>query len=274
MVNETFTPHLIDEFASNAFVNAGLVYKNEVVEKSNTNIFSLIKTEYKIPLAIYSPMNTPLQSYTDGYFSCTISPFNHQYIKSKNSEWVSFNLEISGKQKFDIKGILNQLSDYFILKATLPKTEAIIEISNFTSFSVNSKYFNLLQKVGINNYLIAFSKENIVTLKQSGDLFLNNNLSQTTDKSTIFDMWRSQIDVLDNILIETLNQRMQIVNEMGNHKKQNNLPLFEPQRWQQIVNSRKEMAHATEIDVEMITKIFEAIHLAALRRMIEIEFKN
>ena len=56
---------------------------------------------------------------------------------------------------------------------------------------------------------------------------------------------------------------------MGAYKSEHEMPLFEAGRWQEILQSRKKIAKTKNVDEELISNIFEAIHLSALKKMLE-----
>jgi len=66
---------------------------------------------------------------------------------------------------------------------------------------------------------------------------------------------RKQIDKIDKSIISLLAERMKIVKEIGRIKKENNLPVFDKSRWQEVIKSKK----------GFIKKIWKIIHEEALK---------
>lgn len=72
--------------------------------------------------------------------------------------------------------------------------------------------------------------------------------------------FRSQIDVLDSKIINVLNERKDIVEEIAKFKQKNSLTIFQLERWFEILRTRKDEATRLGLDFHMTTEIFEVIH--------------
>ena len=72
--------------------------------------------------------------------------------------------------------------------------------------------------------------------------------------------FRKQIDILDCQIIELLNDRKKIVEEIANFKNKNKLTIFQIERWFEILESRQLIASHLELDHQMVAEIFELIH--------------
>ena len=72
--------------------------------------------------------------------------------------------------------------------------------------------------------------------------------------------FRYQIDVLDSKIINILNKRKDIVEEIARFKEKNSLTIFQLERWFEILRTRKENALDLGLDSHMTTEIFEVIH--------------
>lgn len=71
---------------------------------------------------------------------------------------------------------------------------------------------------------------------------------------------RTLISDLDFQLIELLSQRMKISQKIGALKKNNNLAIFQPERWKVITEYAVQKATETNMSPEFIEKVFKAIH--------------
>ncbi len=71
---------------------------------------------------------------------------------------------------------------------------------------------------------------------------------------------REQIDKLDDKIINTFEKRMKIVEEIGRHKKENNLTILQSRRWDDILNKRINLGGKKGLSEEFIQKVFKAIH--------------
>lgn len=81
---------------------------------------------------------------------------------------------------------------------------------------------------------------------------------------------RHKIDSLDQELIDTLAARMKLVNQIGEYKKDNNVTVFQLERWQEIMQTRPDWAQKQHLTSEFITEIFKAIHDESIRLQTDI----
>ena len=71
---------------------------------------------------------------------------------------------------------------------------------------------------------------------------------------------REKIDKLDQNIVETLNLRTDLVEEIAKFKLENNLTIFQLERWFEILYKRREQAINLGMDPKMVRDIFELIH--------------
>lgn len=90
--------------------------------------------------------------------------------------------------------------------------------------------------------------------------------SKDRDFITILGELREQIDHVDKELFEIIAQRMDIVEKMGLYKKQNNVTVFQKNRWQEISDSRTKWAEDLGLNPEFMWDLFKLIHDASIRR--------
>ncbi len=93
---------------------------------------------------------------------------------------------------------------------------------------------------------------------------LINNLQIRNSDISKFDdemgRHRTLISDLDFNLIELLSQRMKISQKIGSLKKDNNIAIFQPERWKVIAEYANQKADETGMSQEFIEKVFKAIH--------------
>jgi len=71
---------------------------------------------------------------------------------------------------------------------------------------------------------------------------------------------RTQIDVIDNSLIDTLGKRMKIADEIGKLKKQKNVAVLQSKRWNEILGKMILEGEQRGLSEEFVLKMFKAIH--------------
>ena len=72
--------------------------------------------------------------------------------------------------------------------------------------------------------------------------------------------FRNQIDIFDESIIDLLNNRKEVVEQIANFKHENRLTIFQIERWFEILNTRKENAKSLALDEQMVEDIFTLIH--------------
>ncbi|HOV12242.1 MAG TPA: chorismate mutase, partial [Bacteroidales bacterium] len=259
----------IDKFGSDSSTNQGLVIHNKNINNITPQLLGMIREKFNLPFAFYNTTNLEITSdFTEG-FSALIFRYDKRKIHHTESGMTCFKITKCLQPEDQNKWILDQLIDYFAFRNVYPQKEVVARIDNLTFPSLSIHFFMIMQKLGIRNFMVPFSLKNLSFIKELNKYF--QEYSSENEKGNIpeLEQWRSQIDVLDNNLIDILKQRQEIVHAMGTYKKQNNLPYFNPERWIEILKTRKVVAGNLNIDQDMIEKIFTAIHLNNLKTMIE-----
>jgi chorismate mutase len=71
---------------------------------------------------------------------------------------------------------------------------------------------------------------------------------------------RTEIDKIDFEVLELIASRLKLIQEIGIYKKENNITIFQPERWAQIVESRKKYGKEIHLSEEMILDLVKLIH--------------
>ncbi len=71
---------------------------------------------------------------------------------------------------------------------------------------------------------------------------------------------RSEIDELDQQILETLSHRMKVVKNIGALKKEHNVAVFQPERWEEISKNIQKEGEKLGLTAEITQKIIEVIH--------------
>jgi chorismate mutase len=74
------------------------------------------------------------------------------------------------------------------------------------------------------------------------------------------DQLRAQIDDIDHNVIEILAQRFKLIEEIGTYKKENNTTILQPDRWLEILKSRKELGVSLNLNEKFIDELLKLIH--------------
>lgn len=84
------------------------------------------------------------------------------------------------------------------------------------------------------------------------------------------EMLRNRIDALDNELLEVLSSRMDIVREIGNYKKENNVTALQINRWAQLMEERVKLGQKLNLNKTFTQILFQLIHEDSVRMQTEI----
>lgn len=71
---------------------------------------------------------------------------------------------------------------------------------------------------------------------------------------------RTQIDVIDNKLVEMMGKRMKIADSIGQLKKKNNVAILQNKRWNEILGKMILEGEDHELSEEFMLRIYKAIH--------------
>jgi chorismate mutase len=80
------------------------------------------------------------------------------------------------------------------------------------------------------------------------------------------DSLRGDIDELDSQLIEVIAQRMNLVDDIAELKKDNDVTILQVSRYQEMLEDRLDKAEKLKVRPEFIKLIFEQIHQNSIKR--------
>lgn len=94
--------------------------------------------------------------------------------------------------------------------------------------------------------------------------------SENLEYKENIDELRARIDGIDRDLLDLLADRMKVSDEIGHYKKQNNITILQPNRWDKILEKVFVKGEEKGLDSEFLEKIFKAIHQASIDRQTKI----
>lgn len=77
--------------------------------------------------------------------------------------------------------------------------------------------------------------------------------------------FRNMIDDIDDELLNVLKKRNTIIEQIGDYKKQQNITIFQLERWKEILQTRKLMAEKIGVSSELTEKICWVLHDESIR---------
>ncbi|HKJ79177.1 MAG TPA: chorismate mutase [Prolixibacteraceae bacterium] len=105
-------------------------------------------------------------------------------------------------------------------------------------------------------------------------LVIRHENANNPDFETRLDVLRNRIDAIDNELLETLASRVEIVKQIGQYKKDNNVTALQINRWSQLMENRVNLGKKLEINEAFVQTIFQLIHEDSVRMQTEIMDKD
>lgn len=75
---------------------------------------------------------------------------------------------------------------------------------------------------------------------------------------------RTQINQLDDELLQLLGQRMKVADKIGQYKKENNITILQTNRWNAILKRAFAKGEALGLSKEFVTKYFDAVHMESI----------
>ena len=80
------------------------------------------------------------------------------------------------------------------------------------------------------------------------------------------DALRTQIDLSDRQIIETLGRRMKIASQIGQLKQDNNVAILQSDRWYAILEQMIHEGTQLGLSEEFVQKLFKAIHQESINQ--------
>ncbi|MGQ8335633.1 chorismate mutase [Sunxiuqinia sp. A32] len=84
------------------------------------------------------------------------------------------------------------------------------------------------------------------------------------------ELLRSRIDALDAELMEVLASRVEIVKQIGQYKKENNVTALQINRWTELMNKRIDTGEKMNLNKTFVQILFQLIHEDSVRMQTEI----
>lgn len=96
----------------------------------------------------------------------------------------------------------------------------------------------------------------------------------TVEFETKLEELRTEIDKLDAELVDILAQRMNIVEQIGEYKKENNITILQIKRWSEIIKNR--LAHGIQLGLnkDFLMKILQIVHKESIQKQTDIMNKG
>ena len=126
---------------------------------------------------------------------------------------------------------------------------------------------HIFYKIIWNLKLFCRLKKFILTLCRNCRNLVIRETNATTESLTEL---RSQIDKLDDELLELLSRRMRVSRDIGQYKKEHNMPVLQAQRYEELLARRADQAIRMGMDREFMRSVLQAIHEESIRQQMAV----
>ncbi len=106
--------------------------------------------------------------------------------------------------------------------------------------------------------------DNLVIRNKKGNVDFQNHLEEL----------RTEIDKLDGELLQILAKRMEIIDEIGEYKCENDITILQMKRWAGIINDRLSIGTNLNLDKAFLRKLLNLIHKESIQRQENIFIKK
>ncbi|MEI6276992.1 MAG: chorismate mutase [Prolixibacteraceae bacterium] len=170
------------------------------------------------------------------------------------------------------------------LKRILPNIPIICDPSHIAGkreylFEISQKAFD----IGMDGLMIESHIDPSCALSDKDQQVTPAELAKILDKLVIryassddpqfenkLELLRGRIDGIDHEIMEILAQRMSIVRQIGQYKKENRVTALQINRWAQIMEDRSRLAEKLSLDDNFIKSLFQLIHEDSVRQQTDI----
>ena len=80
---------------------------------------------------------------------------------------------------------------------------------------------------------------------------------------------RQQIDLVDSQIMEALGNRLRLAKRIAQVKADNNMAVFQPKRWEEVLAHKMHLAQDAGIDPQFVKEIYEKIHSESVKVQLE-----
>ncbi len=94
--------------------------------------------------------------------------------------------------------------------------------------------------------------------------------SPSPEFQNAMDQTRRNIDNVDRQIVEMLAARMGLVERLAEYKRDNNVTLFQPDRWTEILKTRADLGKKLGLYPELVEEIYKIVHMESIRKQTEV----
>lgn len=104
------------------------------------------------------------------------------------------------------------------------------------------------------------------TLKEILNALVIRDSKFSTDTLLELNSLRAKIDSLDEVILDTIAKRMDLIELIGELKKQQNIPILQVERWNTIIKTFSDLANELNLSDKFTSEFLNAIHTESIRK--------
>lgn len=101
-------------------------------------------------------------------------------------------------------------------------------------------------------------------------LVVRKQVTKLVNSTNELEQLRSNIDRIDYLTLDLLSERMEVVRKIGKYKKENNITILAPERWDEIIRTRSAKSSEKKLTLEFIQNLFRDIHNESIHQQTSI----
>lgn len=117
-----------------------------------------------------------------------------------------------------------------------------------------------------------------ITPARLAEILAQLRISEKSSSNALFlnqlEALREKIDQIDQEMIELLSTRSKLIEKIGEYKKDNNVTVFQLERWNEIMKTRPEWGQQATLAKEFVRELYRIIHDESIRIQTEIMNKS
>lgn len=156
----------------------------------------------------------------------------------------------------------------------LGKREGLLDVA---SKAATLDYQGLMIETHINPDLALSDAHQQITPDTLNELLQKVNWRNASLNTSVQDklkMLREQISILDDEIIQVLGARMKVAEEIGMLKKENNMPILQISRFQELINENRSKGLRHGLSEEFIIQLLDAIHIESINKQNQVIFNR
>lgn len=114
-------------------------------------------------------------------------------------------------------------------------------------------------------------KDQQITPRRLKEILLNLEIPDETHTTESLGTLRNKIDRIDDDILELLAKRMRIARDIGRYKKEHNISILQPGRYNDLMQNRVEAGVQLDMNADFVRNILASIHEESVRQQLEIQ---